>query len=413
MRGGWSIQTRLTRGVLAAVGLAWLATVAIALLFLNYEMNEGFDQELALVARSTLLTMETGGAQVVGRLVVVTPGEESRVLRVARIGADEPRAPWGPVAQDGLWVQNGWRVLRQTGDFAVVEVAHYRNWRHEEVLEAGRSLFILLVPMLAILLWWLQQSLSAGLAPLRDLAARIEARPAQETAPLDLPAASDLPAELAPLAGGLADYLARITDLRTQERRFIGNAAHELRTPIAALRARLEGEGSASLPQVDALTRRVARLMELARAEAGLGLGRGPCDLVQVVGLVLEELPAFGGAGGDGLMRFDDSDLEGYPVALDPDALAIVLRNLLANALDHGTGPRLIRLSPAGDLTITNPTEETALPTAAFEKGPRSTGMGLGLAIVASLTEAMAVPMVQRIEGGRAEVRLSFGAHRL
>jgi len=404
MRPPRSIRHRLLRAVLGVVALGWLGTVALAVVFIDREMSESFDQELAQVAETTLVALETGGTQVVPRLVGVFPSQNERLLRIIRPDAPLPQAPWASPKGDGIFDSNGWRVLRQTGDHAVVEVAHNLGWRRQEMREAGVSLFLLVVPMIGLLVWGLLRSLARGLEPLERLADAIGGRGPDDLSPFpdDI-----LPRELRPLARGLNAYLARIDDLRAIERRFVANAAHELRTPVATIRARLElagGEGAAAaLPMLDDLTRRVDRLLQLSRSEAGLGLGRGPADLVQVVRLLSEEVRRQGAT-----VQFDDGDLETLILPVDADALAILIRNILENAVEHGCGPVKVVLHAGPVLRIENPTTQAAFLDEPFVKGPGSRGLGLGLSIVEALAAAMGVRVEKSIAGGRARVSLRF-----
>ena len=96
---------------------------------------------------------------------------------------------------------------------------------------------------------------------------------------------------------------------------------------------------------------------------------------------------------------------EALPVPADPDALALILRNLLRNAADHGTGTPRIVLSPAPALTISN-----AVPPGAsfrhgmFDKSAASTGAGLGLAIVTRVAQAQGIAVDYAIADGTASV---------
>ena len=404
-----SIRNRLLRAVLGVVALGWLGTVALTVLFIDREMSEGFDKELELVAETTLLALETGASPAVPRLVGVSPGQDQRLLRVIRPGVPEPVVPWISPAGDGYFQSAGWRVLRRSGDHEVVEVAHNQAWRRSEMAEAGVSLLILVGPMVALLIFGLRRALTRALAPLDDLAGAIAGRSPDDLSPLP---EAGLPRELHPLARGLNGYLARIGDLRAIERRFVANAAHELRTPIAAIRGRLDlggGTGAeAALPMLDDLTRRVERLLQLSRSEAGLGLGRGPADLVQITRLLVEEARRQGAE-----ILFDDGDLDCLSLALDADALAILIRNLLENAIEHGTGPVRVVISAAEaglgpTLLIENPTRQTAFVEEAFCKGPGSRGLGLGMSIVAALAAAMGARVDKTLQAGRARVLVRF-----
>ena len=159
---------------------------------------------------------------------------------------------------------------------------------------------------------------------------------------------------------------------------------------------------AATVPMIDALTRRVERLLQLSRLEAGVGIGGGPADVVQVLRLLIADMRTDDRQA----IRFDDSDLESLAVAADPDALAILLRNILENAVEHGSGTVALRLSGDGTLTVENPTTTTDLSTTRFEKGEGSAGLGLGLSIIAALARAIGATLDKEIGEGRVRLTL-------
>lgn len=403
---GWSIRRRLSRRVLALVILSWIGAIGLATWFLDYEINEMLDEELQAVAETTVLYLDATPGQVIPRSIGVNPGDGERVLRILRQDDAVPDQPWPALTEDGLHRVAGWRVLRLTAEGAIIEVAHSDAWRREEMFEAASAFLVLILPMIGLLLWGLGYSLRQEFAPLERLAATISGRKPEDLAPV---AADGLPNELRPLAAGLNQYIARIDGLRQAERKFVANASHELRTPLAAIRARLDlsadPEARAALPLLDSLTRRVERLLQLSRSEAGLGLGRGPADLVQITRLLVREV----GQGAAHPIRFDDGDLEQMAVAADADALAIVIRNLLENAVEHGSGPVMVRLR-AGELLIGNPVQGGAFHDRPFAKRTGSPGVGLGLAIVDELSAAMGIALARTLQENRAEIVLRFPA---
>ncbi|MEY4982755.1 MAG: hypothetical protein RIR62_1021 [Pseudomonadota bacterium] len=400
-KGAWSIRWRLTRGVLAVALLAWLGTAGLTLWYLEVEINEALDQEMALVAETMILSLDTG--PVVPRVVGMPTGSDERVLRISRLAGAPPDAPWAQPAEDGYSDAEGWRILRQTGDTAVVEVAHARAWRREEMWEAGSALLVLILPLVALLILGVSRVLTQTLAPVVTLARQIGGRMPDDLSPVG---GADIPTELRPLATALDSYLARIAALRDSERRFVANAAHELRTPVAAIRATLGSapDRAATAAMLDDLTRRIERLLQLARSEAGVGLGRGPCDLALILRLLVEDARR----RPDADIRFDDGDHETLQIAADADAVAILLRNLIENAQDHGTGQVRVTLLADGRVTVENPTDGTEFLDEPFRKGAGSRGMGLGLSIVASLAGTMGAGMERRIGNGTARVTVRF-----
>lgn len=400
----WSIRRRLTRRVLTLVALAWLGTIVLATLFLDHEVNEMMDEELQALVETTARYLDATSGGAIPQSVGVTTRNRERVLRILRADDAEPQGPWPPLHNDGFSNTAGWRVLRLTAENAVIEVGQNRAWRREEMAEAASAFFVLMLPMIGLLLFGLNITLRQALSPLERLAAAIRLRGPADLSPVT---EADLPTEVQPLVTGLNGYIGRIKELRQAERQFVANAAHELRTPVAAIRARLDlsadPDAAATLPVLDTLTRRVERLLQLSRSEAGLGKEAGPADLVQVLRLLIREMsPERSGA-----IRFDDGDLEYLPVPADPDAVAILLRNLLENALEHGTGTVQVTLRP-DLLRIDNPTAGEDFLEAPFRKRPGSGGSGLGYSIINTLAAAMEVRIDKRIENGVASVTLHF-----
>lgn len=405
MNRPWSLRRRLTGRVLALVLGGWVVTVALSAVVLNHEMNEMFDEELQALVETTILSLDAGVTSSAPRLVGVQTNDGERVLRLSSPGSPAGDAPWPELAADGFHDADGWRILRRSAEGRVIEAAHATDWRREEMAEAASAFLLMALPLMGLLMWGLGRIVTDATAPVRELAQRVAGRGPDDVSPVG---ASGLPSEVLPLAAALDGYLARIDALRRSEREFIANAAHELRTPLASLRARLalsqDADAGAAVGQVDALTRHVERLLQVSRQEAGLGLGRGPADLVRVLRLLLDELRPRARHP----IRLDDADLESLPVSADPDALAILLRNLIENALDHGTGEVRITLAPDGGLVIENPARAVSLPLGRFASGPGSTGSGLGLSIVQSLAAAMQVRMSVALGPETVRVHLAF-----
>lgn len=401
----WSLRRRLTTRVLWLVTGTWLATVMLSALVLDREMKEMFDDELSALVGTTILYLDTTHPETIPRTLGVQTNNGERVLRILSPDATATPAPWPELTSDGFHDAPGWRILRQRAEGMVIEAAHATTWRREEMTEAGAVFFALALPLIGLLLWTLLRLVAQATAPITRLAGKVSARGPDDLSPFG---ASDLPDEVLPLATALNEYLARIDALRRSERDFIANAAHELRTPLATLRNRLEqspdAEARAAVGSVDALARRVERLLQLSRQEAGLGLERKPSDLIRILRLLVEELAP----RARNPIRLDDGDLDRLIVAADPDALAILLRNLIENALEHGTGEVRIVIASSGRLVIENPAEKPRLSTTRHAPGPASPGAGLGLSIVRALAQAMNVPVVETTGDDTVRVELRF-----
>ncbi|ABC34786.1 sensor histidine kinase [Burkholderia thailandensis] len=240
----------------------------------------------------------------------------------------------------------------------------------------------------------------SGLTPIRRFCDAIAARGRNDLTPLDK---SGLPTEIAPVADAVTELMARLDRALAAERSFTANSAHELRTPIAAALAqtqRLIAEAPSDPLRERAqrvegalhtLSRVSEQLMQLAKAEDGRVLADTPQDLRPVLALVVDD---FRRVARDRAIALD---LPGAAVTsrIDPDAFAIVVRNLVENALKHGatTEPVQVVLSAAGALSVTNrgpvlAAAELERLTKPFERGATAAkGSGLGLAIVDAIAK--------------------------
>ena len=379
-RNGWSLRGRLARRTLLATGLVWCLVLAAGLGVMSHEMGEiaddGLSQQADTIAR---LVEQTGLVPEAG----TPPGA---AVRIVVPGHPAPPSPWPPLTADGVQSAGHWTVARvSTPGGITVEVGEDGSKRREDFGEAARVWLLLTVPLLGLMLVVVLATVRNALAPVATFAAAMERRRAADLSPTS---GAGLPRELLPIPRAMNGYLARIEALIAAERDFSANAAHELRTPlaVASAQAQLIARGRAGPKAAEAvvaalsrLGRTVERLLELARAESGRTADRA--DVVRVVRLLVADYP-------EGRIRLDDGDIETMEVAADADSLALLVGNLLRNAVEHGTGPVDVVLSSSRCLEIRNPVP----PGAAFleerlEAGPRSTGSGLGLAIARAVAD--------------------------
>lgn len=234
----------------------------------------------------------------------------------------------------------------------------------------------------------------ALLAPLARLAAGIAAIDVDRLD--DRLAGSDLPPELARIAARINELLTRLEAARARERRVLADIAHELRTPIAALRAELGflPEAAPGLDdQVAQLSRRLDALLLFTRLEAGpQSLERQPCAWAELVAEAWAPHAAAAEARAQQLALVDDADAE---VIGQPDLLVLLISNLLQNAIAHGRPGGAITVHCDGTgLVVRNPAEglvpgPLTHATEAFWRAERarsdSRHAGLGLAIVARI----------------------------
>lgn len=266
------------------------------------------------------------------------------------------------------------------------------------------GLAFLMLPM-SLLLWVAVGRTLAPVEAIRERAAVISADHLSERVPE--PPVND---EIGRLARTINAMLARLDAAADQQRRFLADAAHELRSPVASLRAQLEtalppGRGPAALNPDDLLadTLRlqaiVDQLLQLARIEDGGGRAvRVPVDLDDTVATVVT---ARDPEARRGVVSVDTTDVVPVQVVGDPALLEQVVRNLVDNAVRHAE--REVRVSlhaHEGMAVLTVDDDGPGIPvehrTDVFRRFTRLDdardrdrgGVGLGLAIVADIVAA-------------------------
>jgi signal transduction histidine kinase len=234
-------------------------------------------------------------------------------------------------------------------------------------------------------------------APMERLAARV-GRVAEPGVSVD--ARPTGIGELDAIGAALADADRRVEDVLRREREFTDNASHQLRTPLAGLRMRLEelralaatdeaaAEADAALAQADRLMGTIEHLEALAR-----GREAGPAraaDLARVVSehVAAEWAPRFAAAG----RALTAGPAEGVPARIAPEAARQVVDVLLDNALRHGAGATAVSVTTGGGWALLRVVDEgPGVPAARaeelFERGVSSGngGGGVGLAVAREL----------------------------
>jgi two-component system OmpR family sensor kinase len=318
-----------------------------------------------------------------------------------------------------------WRVFAIRSQRQIIQVSQPLRVRNRMALDAALGVLLpllLLLPLLALAIGLL---VTRGLAPLNRLARAVAERTPEALDPLPTAA---LPREVQPLVAALNGLLARLDAALAGQRAFVADAAHELRTPIAALqlqaqlaeRAESEAERQAALAELDAGIRRAGRavqqLLTLARLDPdSAGRPPQPVQLADLARAVVTELnPLARALAIDlGIAATD----EAATVAGDPDALAVLLRNLVENALrytpaggtvDVSTGPGWLEVRDTGPGI---PEAERTRVFDRFYRGAetREPGTGLGLAIVKAIADRHgAAVALSDPAGGGLRVRVAF-----
>jgi len=264
--------------------------------------------------------------------------------------------------------------------------------------------FVAFIPLFGLLIW---VGVSRGLAPLATMSEAVAKRRPDAMAPL---AERNLPEELKPLAHSLNELLARLDAALAAQRRFTADAAHELRTPLAALKLQLDmarravdtADRDAAYADLDAGVRRASHLVDqlltLARIEPeALAETTAECDLVALAKeAIVARAPLAADKNVDlGLAREAPGVVRG-----DPATLAVLMSNLIDNALRYT--PRGGRVDVAVDrapeavvFSVSDtgpgiaPDERERVFDRFYRAGASSEpGSGLGLSIVKRIADA-------------------------
>ena len=318
-----------------------------------------------------------------------------------------------PVRVAAIWIQSD---VPGTLD-ALVQVAETREKRSVLATEIIKGVMLpqFVILPLAVLLVWL--ALVRGTRPLNQLEARIRARKSDDLSPLD---ETSVPQEVVPLVSSVNGLLTRLKDSMAAQKRFLADAAHQLKTPLAGLRMQadlaLRQSASAddlklSLQQIGRssirATHTVNQLLALARAEGGGNvMTLQACDLVVLTRDVVQDaIPR-------AMEKRIDLGYEGLPVndasavvQANPTLMKEMIRNLVDNALNYtpssAENPGIVTVRVTSDgiakavfLQVEDtgpgiPEAERELVMQPFYRvlGTNTDGSGLGLAIVQEIAQ--------------------------
>ena len=414
-----SLRRRLLFLLSGTVLAAWLATAVFTYFDARKEIGEMLDAHLAqsagLIAAQLEHELEDEHEAKVPRQykherkIAFQVWDRKGRLLLRSASAPEVRLQsqsegYGDAVIDG----KRWRIFSRWDESRryLVQVGERYELRDELAQSVASHLLhplAVALPALALLIWF---GVGAGLAPLAGVAREVERRAPDNLAHLD---ADHAPREISPLIGALNALFDRLRTSLEQERRFTADAAHELRTPLAAVKTQAQvalgatgdAERSRALANVVSGTDRASRLVEqllvLARLDPQTALPPGQTVDLHALAQqgVAEIAPAAAGKGVEvGLAPGDAA-----PVAGDAVLLAVLLRNLLDNAVRYtpsgGEVEVSLRRTPdAVSLVVAD--NGPGIPEAergkAFDRfhrilGSGEEGSGLGLSIVRRIAD--------------------------
>jgi two-component system, OmpR family, sensor histidine kinase QseC len=365
-----SLQLRLLALVLGTVLLLWGTAAVLTWRDASHELDELLDSHLAQAAALLVVQQadiegdEVADAPILHRYA---PKVAFQVFHEGRLALRSSNAPAWPVRSTGVPPDSGFRTVSVDGVAWRVFAAHgaardVRVYVGEQVdsrsailraaLRGTLGPMLLALPLLALGAWW---AVARGLAPLRALGRTLASRRADDLRPLG---AADAPTEMLPMLAALNGLFARIATLLESERRFTADAAHELRTPIAAIRAQAQvalAEADDALRRdalrhtidgCDRATRLVEQLLTLARIEAERAPAGQRFDLAALAQAVVAEIAP------RALAKQQKVEFEGAPGSVvegDETLLRVLVRNLVDNAVRYSPARSRIEVRVAPD----------------------------------------------------------------
>jgi two-component system sensor histidine kinase TctE len=284
----------------------------------------------------------TRGEFLSGERDLPLPSEDEREITGEVVLRDD-EMKGTPLRVASLWI----KVEAPQASPVLVQVAETLEKRSVLATEIIKGVMLpqFVILPLAVLLVWL--ALARGIRPLSRLEERIRQRKPDDLSPLDEHA---VPVEVAPLVTAINGLLNRLKESIATQKRFLADAAHQLKNPLAGLRmqadlAQRENSSASELKQSLQLigrasmraTHTVNQLLALARAESGgANLGRQACDLVELVTDVLQDsLTRAMDKGVDLGFEGLEPGSEGVTVEGNPTLLKELMRNLVDNALNY------------------------------------------------------------------------------
>jgi signal transduction histidine kinase len=427
-----SFNAQLILVIVGVIALCWTVVLVIVLTQLSLNRTSTWDEKLAAIATQLLVTIPADshfdGRARPGLQLRDSPGAERAPLAFqiwvdrSRLVARTPGASEFPLQPDfsegsasTLVEGEKWRVysVSDSTGRVTVQVGNLQSVVDADMRHEAAHALILATVLLVVagfVMWFVTLG---ALRPVRALGLAMRRRRSFDFTALPL---DRLPRELHPLVDSFNHVLRQLDEAIEGERRFIGDAAHELRTPLSALQAQAEIALRATDPQdkevalkkllvvAMRITRLSEQLLDLARINAGAKAPlRTQADLSKLVQHVAQEFEMYASQHQRSLFL----DVLPCTIQCDIDEIGILLRNLMHNAMRYTAegGSVLVRCGyqshaqatavPSVYLEVVDdgPGVPDAEREAIFKRfhrvaGTPVRGSGIGLSLVAGIAES-------------------------
>lgn len=419
-----SLRRRLLILALSTVVVVWLAAATYTYFDAREEFGEILDAHLAQTASLLVIQasheldeVETEHTPLLHKYslrVAFQVWEDGRLLRL-----HSANAPGSPLSDrergfsnkviDG----NRWRVFSTWDNSGInlIQVAELTKDREELSRAVVSNLLVPLwfsLPVLAFLLWL---SVTRSLRPLDKLTGEVAQREPDNLAPLN---AGIVPREVVPLIERLNSLFVRIDASIQKERRFTADAAHELRTPVAAIKAQAQVARAASndiernhaldsaIAGCDRAAHLIDQLLTLARIDTLGAETTEPCQLREIAS---EMIATMAPAALTQEVRLELMEGEDMTVQGNPVLLRILLRNLIDNAVSHTASGTAVNINITMDqeqICLSVSDNGPGIAESELDKlgerfyrplGTSASGSGLGLSIVKRIAEIHSAAM--------------------
>lgn len=410
-----SLRARLTGALLLSV-LAFAALqAAVTYRTARAETEALFDAQMQRIALSLSGSLGAGALSD-DAPAADTPAAREMIIQIWRAdGVMLYRSPQGRLLppqtvigfSDTVAGGEPYRIYALRTPTQVVQVAQQTEARGRMAGQLALRAVLpvaLLAPVLMLIVWWV---VGRAIGPIERVRRQVAARRPDDLAPLPT---AGLPAEVRPLVGEMNGLFTRLSAAWDALTHFTADAAHELRSPLAALRLQAQSLQRAPddatraiaterlLAGIDRATRLVEQLLALARQEgAGEGAELVSLDLTALARNALAD--AEPEAARHAIALTLDAPTAHVVLRADEAALAVLLRNLLGNALRHTPPGGQVRVgvrdaAGAPELTVEDsgpgiaPDERARVQDRFYRvPGTPGHGSGLGLAIVRAIAE--------------------------